>query len=769
MQTNELIITEKPSAAKKIAEALSESKIEYKKKDDVIYYIIKRNNKTITIVPAVGHIFTVAEKIKSFKYPSFDLIWKPVYEENKNSFYVKKYAEVIKEKSNTSNSFVVACDYDVEGEVIGLNVIRFLCNQKDAKRMKFSTLTKPDLIESYENIKKTINWGQAKAGEIRHFLDWLYGINLSRALTLAVRRNKAYTTMSSGRVQGPTLKILAEREKEIKSFIPKKYWQISILALAKNGTIKASHEKDIFWDEKEADSILEKIKGKNGYIKDIKKSEFKQQPPTPFDLTTLQTEAYSIFGFSPAKTLEYAQELYIKGYISYPRTSSQQLSEKIGFKKIITSLIKNPTYSFAKNLLTKNLKPNNGKKTDPAHPAIYPTGILPENLEKNHQKLYDLIVRRFFSTFGDYAIRETQTIIIDINNEKFISKGTITKEKGWHIYYEPYLKLKEEELPKTEINEKLEIKKINKEEKETQPPKRYTEASLIKVLEDKNLGTKSTRAEIIQTLYKRGYIIGKKIEVTDLGLKTIETLQKYCPDIIDEELTRDIESDMEKIREQKIDPSKVLEKAKKELTKILDQFKKNENNIGKELSQVIKEIENKKNYIGKCPNCKEGDLKIIKNKKKNTNFIACNKYPECKTTFSLPKHYTNIKSTDEICSLCNSPIIELTTNKKTQKICINPTCPSKNQNTEQINITKSNNFINNINSKKSKSKKENTNENITTNQKETTKEIINEKCPLCKIGNLVIRTSIYGKFIGCDQYPKCKYVRSLNNNNNNKK
>lgn len=745
---NELIITEKPSAAKKLAEALSESKIEYKKQDDVSYYSIKRGNKNITIVPAVGHIFTVAEKYKSFRYPSFDLIWKPVYEEKKGSGYVKKYADLIKEKSKNTNSFVIACDFDVEGELIGYNILRFLCNTNQAKRMKFSALTKPDLIESYENILNSIVIGQAKAGEVRHFLDWLYGVNLTRALSLAIRKNKVYTHISIGRVQGPTLKILAEREKEIQNFKPKKYWQLFILGNTKNGTLKAYHEKDVFWDEKEVNDILEKIKGKKGIIEEIKKTETKQYAPNPFDLTTMQTEAYSVFGFSPAKTLEYAQELYTRGYISYPRTSSQQLTEKIGFKKIITSLTSIPNYSFAKSLLNKQLKPNNGKKTDPAHPAIYPTGILPENLDKNLQKLYDLIVKRFFSTFGEPAIRETQTIIINVNNERFIAKGTITKEKGWHIYYEPYVKLKEEELPKVALKEIVEIKKIEKEEKETKPPKRYNQASLIKELESRNLGTKSTRAEIIEKLYKSGYIINQNIEVTEIGMKAIETLEKYCPDIIDEELTREFELEMDKIREQKTEPDYVLEKAKKDLTKILEIFKKKELEIGKMLAEAIKESENKKNFIDKCPVCKEGNLRIIINKKNKSKFIACNKYPECKTTFSIPQNFKSIKPTQEKCSSCNYPVIEITLQKSKQKICINPNCSTK----QTQNIAN-----NNYNSSKN-------NETKKAESKIKKQPEIKEKCPLCKEGNLVIRQSIYGQFLACDRFPKCRFTKPINNN-----
>jgi DNA topoisomerase I len=606
----QLIITEKPSAAQKIAASLAEGKPSFRKSNGVYIIDLKKDGKEISVVSAVGHLFTVAEKKNSFKYPSFEIGWEPSFN-TKGSEFTKKYYDAIKKESAKADSFIVATDYDIEGEVIGWNVIRFICNQKDAERMKFSTLTKPDLIEAYDKRAKHIDWGQAKAGETRHFLDWMYGINISRALTLAIRKAKIYQTLSSGRVQGPALKLLVEREKEILSFEPKKYWQLQLL-----NSIEAWHEQDKFWEEPLADEILQKTKGKNGKIKEINITEKKQPPPYPFDLTTLQTEAYRLFGITPKKTLDIAQEIYTKGYISYPRTSSQQLNPKIGFKKILTDISKQEKYSaLSKELLKKNnLVPNNGKKTDPAHPAIYPTGIIPSKLNPYSFKVYDLIVKRFLATFGEWAERQTQEIKIDVEKEIFIAKGTRTTKKGWHIFYQPYLKLQEVEFPEFNIGEEIKIKKIKKISKETVPPKRYTQASIIKELEKRNLGTKSTRAQIIQSLIDRNYVNGKSLEVTEIGIKTVETLEKYSPEIVEEELTRFFEEEMEKIREDKSTSEKIILHAKQELTKILEKFKKNEEKIGNNLAEAYKEIQKQNTNVlgvkdpktGKEVSAKEG-------------------------------------------------------------------------------------------------------------------------------------------------------------------
>ena len=432
---HDLIITEKPSAAKKIAQALADGKPVVEKVNGVSIFKISHKKKDIVIVSAVGHIYSLMEKEKSFKYPSYDIEWRPAYEVDKGASHTKKYLNVIKKQAKDADSFTVACDYDVEGEVIGLNVIRYACKKKDANRMKFSTLTKPDLIKAYEHKAKTLDWGQALAGETRHFIDWLYGINISRALTLAIKAQGRFKIMSSGRVQGPALKIIVDKEKEIKAFVPKPYWQIQLKAEKSKKTIEAMHKTEKFWKEEEARKIYESIKNeKKAIIKDLKKKKFKQAPPTPFNLGDLQTEAYRLFKIQPKQTLQIAQNLYLAGVTSYPRTSSQQIPPELGFSKLMKAIAKNPIYKVLaeKILEQKDLKPNNGKKTDPAHPSIYPTGTIPTGLKGGDAKVYDLIVKRFIATFAEPAERETATVTFDVKKEEFIGKGTITTFKGWH-------------------------------------------------------------------------------------------------------------------------------------------------------------------------------------------------------------------------------------------------------------------------------------------------------------------------------------------------
>ena len=742
-QKYELIITEKPSAAKKIAEALADGKALKKSERGVPYYDVTHGKTDIVVACAVGHLYTVDEnkdekKKRTWTYPVFDVKWIPSSEKGKASAFTKKYLSVIKKLSKNAESFTIATDFDIEGEVIGLNILRFACKQKDGARMKFSTLTKDDLIYSYNHKSPTLEWGQANAGLVRHELDWYYGINLSRALTIAIKKAGNFKIMSSGRVQGPSLKIIVEREKEIKAFKPEPFWQLQLLGDVKNGSLEAWHETDKFWKKQEAEAIVEKTNGKDGKIADVEKKEFKQAPLTPFDLTTLQMEAYRALGISPKETLSVAQELYTAGYISYPRTSSQKLPENIGYAKILNLLKNNDNYTeLVKKLLSmKSLAPNNGKKTDPAHPAVYPTGIFPK-ISGKQLKLYDLIVKRFFATFADAAIRETMTIRIDVENECFVAKGTRTKEKGWHIFYEPYLHLEEKELPEVEKDEDVKVKDIIMHDKETQPPKRYTPASIIKELEKRNLGTKATRAQIIDTLFGRGYVIGKPIEATDFGIKTVETLETYSPTIIDEELTRHFEEEMEEIREKKKKNNEVLEEAKSVLTKTLEGFKSKEKEIGQGLLEAHRETQQQLTTIGGCPVC-QGTLVIKRGK--FGRFIACDKYPECKTTFKLPGTGL-IKPTEDECKECKYPLINIIRKgKKPQSVCINPDCPSKK-----------------ISDKAAREQAKNIENGA-----------VEKQCPKCKKGKLILRSSVYGKFYGCSSYPKCRHIEKIESGNNSK-
>jgi DNA topoisomerase-1 len=637
---------------------------------------VARDSKQLVIAPAVGHLFTLAQTKPSQELPVFDITWLPNFKVRKSDFS-KKYYDALLSLAKNAGSLTVATDYDIEGEVIGLNIVKLLCGQNDASRMKFSTLTDAELNKAYENKSSSLNWGQAIAGETRHHLDWFYGINLSRALMAALKAIGTFKIMSVGRVQGPTLNLIVKRERQIQAFKPEPYWQVFI-TVKNDHVLELKYPKDIF-NKKE----LTKFKGLKGKTAQASTSKAKETlpPQFPFNLTTLQTEAYKFHGITPSRTLQAAQSLYLAGLISYPRTSSQKLPTSIGYKEILKKVAKKFK---AENLLKKE-KPIEGKKTDPAHPSIYPTGNT-AILAGDEDKIYNLIAKRFLALFCEDAIIERKKVTVEVNDLRFIANGSEVTKKAWMEIYPS--KLKEIKIP--DLNGKVKIINTKFEEKQTQPPKRYSPASIISELEKKSLGTKATRSSILETLYERGYIKGTSIQATPLGMSLISTLEKHSPIIIDEKLTRSFEDSMEAIRDSKKDlkerEEKIINKAKKTITEISKDFEKHEKQIGQELQSAQVKAreqereENKLNFI--CPACKKGTLAITYSPKNRRYFIACDAYPKCKNTYTLPSN-SLIKKANKPCEHCNFPkLLAIRKAKKPWEFCFNPNCKTNKERIE---------------------------------------------------------------------------------------
>jgi len=690
-----IIITEKPDAATKIAQALGGKKIEKKEKRDAFWYEFKKGRDKFVVVPAVGHIFAL-DTVKDgsgWTYPTFETEWVPSYTKKGSEFsekYFKNVEEVIKDniKDNTKGkgktNFIIATDYDTEGSVIGYNVMRFFSGNKDAQRMKFSTLTKDELIDSFENRSKSLDFGQIESGLTRHYLDFYWGINMTRALTLAIKNaaEKGFAILSTGRVQGPTMKMLLEKDMKVRKFKPKPFWQIDAKLKMGKSNLTADYEKSNIWDEKGAKVIKKDCskKGAKAVVKKVSTRKYKQSPPTPFNTTDIQSEAYNQFKYSPKQTLMIIESLYQAGAVSYPRTSSQKLPPSIDYKRILESLSELRTYSkLAGEILEKNeLKPKEGKKSDPAHPAIYPTFEPPKmaKLKGRQRRIYDLIVRRFLSVFSEDAERESVKIEVEIEEHNFKISGKKTLNPGWTKYYGKFLSFEEQKLPEIKEGDELDIKKVNLKRKETQPPGRYTQGSILKDMEKKGLGTRATRAEILQTLYNRKYIVGKSIEVTRLGEVVTSVLKKNCPRILSDEMTRKFEKEMEEVSEGKKKRDEVVEEAKEMLTDVLEDFKKKEKRIGKKLLKGLQDARSKERNMGECPNC-GGELRVIVSKKSGKRFVGCSNYPKCVTGFPLPQR-GYITKLNTGCKECGMMMIQVKrSGKRPYRMCINHKCKTK--------------------------------------------------------------------------------------------
>ncbi len=508
-------------------------------------------------------------------------------------------------------------------------------------------------------------------------MDFYWGISLTRALTLAVKSSaKRFRIISTGRVQGPVLHMLAKHEKKIKAFSPVPFWELQIHVQIGKSVLVAEHGKKL-WNKKEAEDTEKKAETKQAKVKNITKKVMTQGPPKPYNTTSMLADIYRYFGYSPQQGLSIAEALYQAGMISYPRTSSEKLPKDINYKKIITQLGRQKNYQPAANqLLSGELKPEEGSRTDAAHPAVYPTGVFRKVGDKQ-AKVYDLIVRRFLAVFGQPAKRESNKIELDAGGIMFSISGKKTIEAGWTSLYGKYAQREEIILPNIKIGDSIPVKKTELIAKETQPPARFSQGSVLKEMEQKSLGTKSTRAQILQILYNRGYLIGKSIEVTELGEQLSNILEKNVPDVISEKLTGHFEEMTEQIETGKQKKDVVLEDAKKRITKICGAFKKNEKRIGDLLTESVIATQDKQSKLGKCLSC-GGTLKVHKNWRTGKRFVGCTGYPKgCRTGFPLPREGV-IMSTEKTCEECKQPIIQVQApGRRPFRMCLDPQCKTK--------------------------------------------------------------------------------------------
>ena len=657
-----LVVCEKPDVARRIAQALGISSFEKISGVEIgggrgrsipAVFSVKSspNSRRFVVCSALGHLYGLVDvKGNRSRYPVFDVKWRPILKKRngsgrKTSAKSEQIIKAISLLSRKATRFVHACDYDQEGEVIGYNILEYACNNKyqNSLRAKFSTLTDEEIRNSFDNLLKPSK-GLAEAGISRHMVDFIYGVNLSRALTQSFKVSndgKRYYNLSMGRVQGPALAFVVDREIDIRKHIPEPYWTISA-EFKKNGNIiNAHYYQQIVNTLSKATSIVNACTNKEGKITGIKDQKVTLRAPTPFNLGDLQKEAYRVFKFSPNYTLTIAEKLYIHALISYPRTSSQKLPTSINYKKIISSLSKigsgigssnegsssgggrisnnnsssSSTYTNQTAILLSRdyLSPNEGSKTDPAHPAIYPTGEMPKaKLEGVELKLFDLIIKRFLATFGDPAISKHTTVTILINDDhvfKADEKKIISE--GWIFFYKPYINTTglgtQTNLPALHDGDILKNVAVTMDERFTKPTFRFNQASLLEEMEKEKIGTKATRSDVISTLFKRNYISsttityqkennlarGGGIQATDIGFEIIQSMRKYIPNIVSTDLTRSLEEQLEGVESGKITSAFVIEYAISKLKEAIVPFKEKEVEIGHQITDAIVSTKNK--------------------------------------------------------------------------------------------------------------------------------------------------------------------------------
>ncbi len=677
-----LVVCEKPDAARRVSEALSDGEATSALVNGVTTFRFRARGEDFVVCAAQGHLYAVSDPLTERSvYPVFDLEWYGNDQVEKGAASAARRIRAIRDLARGAGRFVNACDYDAEGETIGFNVLRYACGGKEmeALRAKFSTLTKEDLVNAFASIGEEASLSMAKAGRARHAVDFAWGVNLSRALSqAALAHGVRYRTISVGRVQGPTLGFVVDRETEIRTFVPLPYWNVTGVFEKDGKRIEATYLKGRLDKKTDAEEVQRDCVGGTGVVGKKKRSLVQIPPPPPFNVGDLQKEAYRAFGYVPGRTLQIAERLYLGALISYPRTSSQKLPPSIGYARILHGLGSQSQYSkLASDSLAGGLRPVQGAKDDPAHPAIHPTGEKPtRRLDADESRIYDLVVRRFLSAFATPARREIITAEISANGHSFGLEGRRTVEAGWLSYYDPYGRLSDAEIPELSEGERLPVAEIKSKENFESPPSRFNQSSLLERMEREGIGTKATRAEIIATLVTRGYVSGVELTPSDLGTSVIEILRLHAPSIVSTELTRTMEASLEKVEDGTGDPRQLLREAIRAASEQLANIESNEEAVGRGLNVGAVAPQSKALVLGACPVCKTGKLHVIKSKKSGKRFVGCTNYSSgCRASAPLPQR--GALRAGAACRHCSWPVIYVKSGRFPWKLCVNPDCPSK--------------------------------------------------------------------------------------------
>ncbi|MDE1852505.1 MAG: DNA topoisomerase I [Thaumarchaeota archaeon] len=677
-----LVICEKPDAARRVSDALSGGGSRSSVVDGTTVFSFTRGGEEFVVCSAQGHVYGVSDPSdERTVYPVFDVEWYSSDLVDERSAGAARRISAVRKLAAGASRFVNACDFDVEGETIGFNLLKYACGGKEgeALRAKFSTLTAEDLTKAFDDLKPQAGLGLARAGRARHAIDFVWGVNLSRALSQsALGSGHRFRTVSVGRVQGPTLGFLVQRERDICKFVPVPYWKVSG-AFEKDGKrIVAAYSKEKIETRAQAEKVRGECVGKEAVAGPVHGAVVQVGPPVPFNIGDLQKEAYRAFGFTPSRTLQIAERLYLGALISYPRTGSQRLPQSINYRGIIQGVGKSPQYSdHAAELLRTEPKPVQGPKSDPAHPAIHPTGERPRRpLDSSEASVFDLVVRRFLAAFGPSARREHVDVALDVGEHEFRMAGGRTIFPGWMKFYGRYSGYRDVELPPVSEGDRFAVAEVMVEEKFEQRPPRYNQGSLLEKMEREGIGTKATRADIIGTLVGRGYVSGESMEVTDLGFSVVETMAKYAPSIISTELTRKIEERLEAVEGGTEREADLLRETVRSMADQLTELGVNEEAVGREIDSAVMKTVARSFALGKCPACRAGELRVVRSKATKKRFVGCSNYPSCRASAPLPQRGT-VKATAKACGHCSWPIVYVAGGGRPWRLCVNPDCPGK--------------------------------------------------------------------------------------------
>ncbi len=704
-----LIVTEKNNSAKKIAEILSGGAAKADATYKVPFYTWSGADGEHVAVGLKGHVMNPAfpDSYSNWQETDLhDLIDADLIKEPTDKNVVKAVRKLAKEATDV----VIATDYDREGELIGLEALEQIVEANPAvtngaptsaegaeltrarptiKRARYSALTKQEIERAFGELDE-LSYDLADAGAARQDIDLIWGATLTRAVSLATRRFGS-NFLSVGRVQSPTLALIVERELERRAHVPKPYWEVFARFQHPDGAFEAHHATDKFWEKAEADAAIAGTKPP-GVVKEVSSRRNSRKPPTPYNTTAFTTDASSRLGITPASAMRIAEDLYMDGFISYPRTDNTVYPRSLNTRELVSSLARIPEFEAAAPLLEGELTPTRGKKETTDHPPIYPTQALhPNALEGPKRRVYELVVRRFLATFAMPMITESTRADIEAGSETYCVRGSVVVDPGYAAIY-TYARSADEEIPKLTEAQELDLDgEPWLVDKETQPPARISQGKLIEMMEERGLGTKATRAEIIQKLYDRGYVFGNPPEPSETGIAMYKAFHEYVPRMATPEMTAELEQDMDEIAAGKTSKDDVVSISREMLHSTTAALQDRREDFAKQIWAGMDEDK----FLGPCQVCETAGrahedgspnrLRIIE-LKGGKRMYGCEGWdrdnPEspdsCPVSGPLPGRGYELWRLEERCSVCGE-MPRLTVKGfrgRPWKLCLNDDCPS---------------------------------------------------------------------------------------------
>ena len=631
----ELIVTEKDNAARRIADILSDGGAAAERRNGVNVY---RWGDT-RCVGLSGHVVGV-------DFPPEYADWRDVRPVELTEAEVVKtptqenIVRTLQELAEAADEAVIATDYDREGELIGKEAFELIESVTDVpvRRVRFSSITQTEVKSAFAD-PDGLDFELAAAGEARQVIDLLWGAALTRFLSLSAGR-LGDDFISVGRVQSPTLKLIVDREREIEAFEPDDYWEL-FAALQDGESFEAQYfhradgtENERVWNEADAEAALDDLEAaEEAVVESVRRRRRTDEPPTPFDTTAYIGAAGSV-GLSAQKAMSVAEELYTAGYVTYPRTDNTVYPDDLDPEALLESFVGHPPFGEdAEGLLDGTVEPTSGDEETTDHPPIHPTGEVPgrQELSDDEWTVYELVVRRFLATVADPAEWEHLKVIADADDRLLKANGKRLVEAGYHDVY-PYGSATENHVPAVEEGDVLGVDEARLEAKQTQPPRRRGQSRLIEEMADRGLGTKSTRHHTLEKLYDRGYIESDPPRPTRLARAVVEAAEQFADRVVDEEMTAQLEADMQAIADGEADLEEVTGESREMLRRIFEELHDSREAVGDHLRESMKADRT----LGPCPDC--GDDLLVRQSRRGSYFVGCDGFPDCEYTLPLPSN-----------------------------------------------------------------------------------------------------------------------------------